>query len=109
MMVVGPFILSDVKIENGTDLNLTCVKVAGHVDEEKSWPEPGRLVIDGFTYEGLFASADADSRLRWLALQPEFHPQPYRHLAKELREGGDDASAIEILDAQIDRHCSISH
>src|SRR5260370_40980371 len=88
MTVEGPLILFDVRFENGAVLNLTGVKVAGLVDEEKSWPEPGRLLIDGFTYEGFLASepTEAASRLRWIALQPEFHSQPYRYLAKVLRE-----------------------
>jgi hypothetical protein len=45
---------------------------------------------------------DASSRLRWLALQPEFHPQPYRQLAKVLRANGDDAGAVNVLIAEQD-------
>jgi hypothetical protein len=102
MTVDGPLVLTDVRFENGAVLNLTGVKVGGLVDEEKSWPDPGRLLIEGFTYQGFLASADADSRLRWIGLQPEFHSQPYRYLAKVLRENGDNAGAIEVLVAQED-------
>jgi hypothetical protein len=80
-------------------------------DEQRSWPSPGKLRIDGFTYGALGGTssslpwrspADATSRLRWLALQPEFHPQPYRQLAKVLAENGDDAGAMQVLIAKQD-------
>jgi hypothetical protein len=35
-------------------------------------------------------------------LQDGFHPQPYRQLAKVLRENGDNAGAIEVMVAQED-------
>ena len=41
-------------------------------------------------------------RLRWLALQPEFHQQPYRQLAKVLEESGDDTGAMQVLIAKED-------
>ena len=102
MTVDGLLFFSDVKFENGALLNLTGAKVSGLVDEEKSWPEPGRLLIDGFTYDGLGEPKDARSRLRWLALQPGFHQQPYRQLAKVLEESGDDSGAIRVLVAKED-------
>jgi len=102
MTVDGPLFFTDVKFENGAVLNLAGAKVSGLVDEEKSWPEPGRLLIDGFTYDGLGEPRDARSRLRWLALQPGFHQQPYRQLAKVLEESGDDSGAIRVLIAKED-------
>jgi hypothetical protein len=71
-------------------------------DDERSWPQPGKLLIDGFTYKSFGLVKDAPSRLRWVVLQPEFHPQPYRQLAKVLRANGDDAGAVSVLIAEQD-------
>jgi len=57
------------------------VTTQGFYDDERSWPQPGYLMIDGFTYPDFGGSgrffgeppADAQSRLKWLALQPKFH------------------------------------
>jgi len=106
MTIDGPLTFTDVKFENGAVLNLSGAKVSALVDEEKSWPEPGRLLIDGFSYDSLGSyvgnQIDASSRLRWLALQPGFHQQPYRQLAKVLKESGDDSGAIQVLVAKED-------
>src|SRR5262249_50866867 len=80
------------------------------IDDEQSWPKPGNLNIDGFTYTGLelrpvrlTPRENVTKRLRWLALQPPgFHPQPYRQLAKVLRESGDEPGAIQVLIAEED-------
>ena len=96
----------NVALENGAVLNLDGASVGSLLDDPHSWPAPGKLSLDGFTYEHL-AVADAPSRLRWLALQPEYHPQPYRQLAKVLREQGDEEGAIAVLVASEDlRHAS---
>jgi hypothetical protein len=103
MTVDGGLAFKDVKFENGAVLYLAGAKVSGFlVDEEKSWPEAGRLVINGFSYEGLSDPTDARSRLRWLSLQPTFSQQPYRQLAKVLEESGDDSGAIRVLVAKED-------
>ena len=86
----------NVALEDGAVLNLDGASVGFLFDDPHSWPAPGQLSLDGFTYEHL-AFPDAPSRLRWLALQPEYHPQPYRQLAKVLREQGDEEGAIAVL------------
>jgi hypothetical protein len=92
-----------VELPNGATLNLTGAKVGLLMDDEQSWPKPGDLILDGFTYSGLTPPLDATSRLRWLALQPPgLHLQPYRQLAKVLRESGDEPGAIEVLIAEED-------
>jgi hypothetical protein len=74
------------------------------IDDPRSWPAPGKLVLEGLTYDQLGGPAiDARSRLQWLALQPEFQLQPYRQLAKILRNNGDDSGATEVLIAAEDR------
>jgi len=94
--------LDPISFEHGAILNLAGAKLGVLVDSQKSWPEPGRLLIDGFSYDGLGEPRDARSRLRWLALQPGFHQQPYRQLAKVLAESGDDSGAIRVLVAKED-------
>jgi len=98
-------------LENGATLNLRDVVAQGFYDDERSWPEPGSLMIDGFTYPDFGGSgrffaeppSDAKSRLKWLELQPKFHSQPYRQLAKVLASRGDDAGAEQVLIAMEDR------
>jgi hypothetical protein len=100
--VNGPFVWLKVDLENGATLDLNGASVAGLSDDQRSWPQPGKLLIDGFTYKSFGDVKDAPSRLRWVALQPEFHPQPYRQLAKVLRANGDDAGAVSVLIAEQD-------
>jgi hypothetical protein len=105
MTVDGPLILTGVKFENGAVLDLTGTKVVGLLDEEKNWPEPGRLVIDEFTYEafGPGAPTDVASRLRWIGLEaPGFHPPLYTELAATYRRAGLDEQATEVLIARDD-------
>jgi hypothetical protein len=111
LTVGSGMIWHNVELENGAILDLSAANVGWLYDDERSWPSPGKLRIDGFTYGGLGGTSstvpwrspvDAASRLRWLALQPEFHPQPYRQLAKVLAENGDDAGAVQVLIAKQD-------
>jgi hypothetical protein len=92
-------------LDSGTQLDLTGASIGYLADRERSWPAPGNLVIDGLTYSGFqpgFAPVDADTRLKWLALQPKYYPQPYRQLAKVLREAGDENGAVKVLIAEGD-------
>ena len=100
-MSAKSLVWQNVALENGAVLNLDGASVGSLFDDPHSWPAPGKLSLDGFTYEHL-GVADAPSRLRWLALQPEYHPQPYRQLAKVLREEGDEEGAIAVLVASED-------
>jgi len=84
--VQGAFVWQDVDLENGALLDLSGASVGGLHDEERSWPQPGKLMIDNFTYafgSGLLfgqvpveSPRDARSRLRWLGLQNGYHLQP---------------------------------
>ncbi|MGC2420511.1 MAG: hypothetical protein WA405_02560 [Candidatus Acidiferrales bacterium] len=81
-----------------TALNLRNASVSALVDDVGSWPATGKLALDGFVYERISEGPrDAKSRLRWLARQRQFAPQPYRQLAKVLRDEGDDAGARKVL------------
>jgi len=100
--VNGSFGWQNVDLENGATLDLSGASVLVMSDDERSWPQQGKLLIDGLTYNSFGLVKDAASRLRWVTLQPEFHPQPYRQLAKVLRESGDNAGAVSVLVAEQD-------
>jgi len=79
-------------------LDLVDASVGAISDDRPSWPDGGRLHLDGFVYEHFAGGpTDAPARLDWLARQSEFTPQPYRQLAKVLREMGDDEGEKQIL------------
>jgi hypothetical protein len=74
-------------------------------DDAKSWPERGRLFLDGMRYDRLVATfTDAEGRLEWLAKGDRsngaFTPQPYTQLAKVLREMGHERDARAVLIAK---------
>jgi hypothetical protein len=91
-------------------LNLTNAKVALLVDQEASWPEKGRLLLDGFVYDRIFAGladekvpTDSTARLRWLRLQPDeygYLPQPYEQLIAVLRQMGHEHQVAQIAIAK---------
>lgn len=68
------------------------------LDDRLSWPANGKLDLDGFVYQR-FAQGPRDhrSRLDWIERQRDFTPQPYRQLAKVLRDEGDESGAKEVL------------
>jgi len=98
----GGLVWQDVALENGAVLDLTGATTLTLIDNARSWPQAGQLMIDGFTYQQFGSGAfyesprDARSRLRWLALEAGFHPQPYRQLAKVLEESGDETGATQV-------------
>jgi hypothetical protein len=82
-------------------LDLELAQVETFWDEEKSWPKAGHLFLDGFRYERLYEAAplDADSRTRWLSLQPRdrFRPRPYEQLAAVLRQMGHESEVRLVM------------
>ena len=79
-------------------MNLTNASAGGLVDDPESWPPPGMLLLDGFVYERIVSGPrDAVTRLGWLVRQQSFAPQPYRQLAKVLKDEGDDKGARFVL------------
>jgi hypothetical protein len=59
--------------------------------------------LDGFVYDQLASGlTDTKNRLAWLALQQPFSPQPYRQLAKVMRNAGVDRGARRVLFAMED-------
>ncbi len=86
-------------------IDLLHASVGQLTDNMESWPEKGKLRIDGFVYGALAPDntpKGAKERLGWLRLQPDepFKPQPYEQLAKALRCMGHEKDAHEVLIAK---------
>jgi hypothetical protein len=91
-------------------LDLRDASAKSILDDDQVWPEGGKLYLDGFVYGRISEGpTDAETRLKWLHLQPErpFARQPYLQLAKVLREAGDDAGARRVLVAMEDRQWEV--
>ena len=119
MSVVRAFTWRNVTLQNGAMLDLGDAAVGSLLDDAESWPAPGKLIIDGFSYNDLSSETEnhADkraqeaaavrnsvaNRLRWLALQPPgFYSQPYNELAKYYVSSGEDAAAVTVYIAEED-------
>jgi hypothetical protein len=98
--ISGIFFWGDIKQPEASVLDLRNASAGSIIDDRNSWPKRGNLLLDGFVYQrfsGDVTPKDADTRLKWLALQDGFTPQPYCQLAKVLRETGDDDGARRVL------------
>jgi uncharacterized protein YjbI with pentapeptide repeats len=104
--IQGALVCTEARFENpnGIALNLEHARLGGIEDDEGSWPQRGRLRIDGLEYEGFAGDrtpTDARRRLEWLRRQlPDFRPQPYDQLARVFRRMGLEAEAVEVLIAK---------
>lgn len=97
--VRGNFWWRGLKDAAGAALNLGNTSVGSIIDDEKSWPTKGNLFLDGFVYGRISEGpTEAKTRLEWLARQDRFAPQPYRQLAKVLRERGDGDGSVKVLE-----------
>jgi hypothetical protein len=101
-----------------TILDLTGTRVDTLWDNQKGWPRHGNLIIGGFQFSelGTGSPSDAESRERWLGLQPDgwitedltapgLAPQlsrPATELAAALEKIGlaDDAATIRVDETQ---------
>jgi len=100
-VIVGVFFLRDGASVKGA-IDLTAASLGAINDDEACWPS--EIILDRCRY-GAFTGGpvDADSRIRWLALQKpqkygeEFWPDSYEHCAKVLREAGHGNEARAIL------------
>jgi hypothetical protein len=89
---------SNIKSPGQAELALDNTSVASLVDDQESWPSAGKLSLDGFTYGRIAGGPnDSKSRLDWVGRQKSFSAQPYRHLAKILRDEGDDEGARTVI------------
>jgi hypothetical protein len=98
--VTGGFFWTKIVEPDQCELDVVNTHVNALVDDRQSWPEERKLRIDGLVYER-FSSSDtpksARARLDWLSRQKVFTPQPYRQVARVLRNNGDDAGARRVL------------
>jgi len=101
-MIKGTLFLQPLELEGNIDL--LHAEVGQLIDDPKSWPKKGNLLINGFTYGAFSGSAPvkANKRLEWLALQPNspFRPQTYEQLAKVYRSMGLEMDAKKVLIAK---------
>ena len=85
-------------------LNLQHAKVGTIIDEVKSWPEKGKLRLDGFVYDNFhhISPNSAKERLEWLRRQSseQFLPQSYEQLAEVLKNAGHEKERIKVLVAK---------
>ena len=90
----------DISKTRQTELDLSGAHAAALWDDERSWPNPGNLYLDGFVYDAFAGGpGDGDARLRWLRLQPvalQAEPEAYRQLAQVLRRDGREEGAVEV-------------
>jgi len=98
--IKGALFWSGIREPDRTKLDLVNSSVGALVDDRASWPTHGNLRLDGFVYKR-FSGQDSPrawrDRLDWLARHKGFAPQPYRQLAKVLRDVGDDTGARHVL------------
>ena len=108
MRVAGSFMFRKLK-QKVNGVSLSGVQVGQLIDDTDRWGE--RIRLDGFVYDAISGGAptDAATRLAWLDKQDnddagrngggdKFKPQPWRQLAKVLREMGhvEDARQVSI-------------
>lgn len=94
--VKNAFMWADVDHIANLDLSNTFV---GELSSDKqSWPGEGNLEIDGFVYGAISDDLkDHAFQLEWLKRDPSFSAQPYRQLAKVLRDLGDQDGEKQVL------------
>jgi hypothetical protein len=90
------YLLSFLNLNKGCNLSLLSVKVNELQLIEKE--EFGQLYLDGLEYNHI-SGINLDSKifLQWLGKMPEFKPQPYKQLAKVLRNMGHNEDANNIM------------
>jgi hypothetical protein len=105
--VANNFTWSELKRTVKTNLDLSYAQINQLSDEEASWPEQGKLRLEGLAYNSIAAGpVDAAKRLAWLRRQqPQyFSPQPYEQLVQVLRRSGHENHAkLVAMGKQDDR------
>ncbi len=103
-VIKGKLIWDSIINAEKAELDLTNASADSIMDDEASWPARGKLFINGFAYGRISGgSVSAEKRLEWVRRQHPFETQPYRQLAKVLRETGDEDGAQRVLFEMEDR------
>lgn len=87
-------------------IDFTSSIVGSLTDDNNFWQQARlkKIQLDGFRYSHIYGSTSASFRLQnMLAKMPKFKPQPYRELAKVLRNMGHDRDADEVMIALRDK------
>jgi hypothetical protein len=96
--IKGRIIWKDIGNPENARLILTGTSAGSILDDDRSWPPKGNLLLDGFVFDRIFGEVrDAVSRLQWLDRMPSFSLQPYRQLAEVLRKEGETNGAQRVL------------
>jgi hypothetical protein len=96
--IKGPLRWIDINNPSETDLDLRDATLGSIEDTEESWPQSGRLHIEGLKYERFVNRPnDVEMRLKWLRLDNANSSQPYRQLAAFYSELGEHAIARRVL------------
>ncbi len=107
MNVLGQFLWRLERAPVGL-VNFDHAHVGRLVDNARSWPAPGNLDLDGFTYDSVAWNGEEAwrERRRWLELQrgKDFRPQPYEQLVAVLRRMGHERDARQIAIAKQDAY-----
>ncbi len=113
--VFRAFIWRDLEKPEQASLDLRHAKIGVLFDQPDSWPVPGKLALDGLTYDRIdqLQADHIKSRLEWIRRsQPGVYtPQPYEQLAKVLKESGFEKDAQDVLIAKNDsyvKHAPVS-
>ena len=101
----GYFSWLDVNSPHKVTLDLRYAKVGIYSDDSKSWPDSGKLKLEGFRYDPIEESdpSEISDRVKWLSRHyPKkgkglFYPQPYEQLADVFKRIGDDKAAKNVL------------
>lgn len=72
------------------------VVVSHFVDDSGTWPEPGRLHMNGLSYKSMESPRDSTARLRWLMLSGRYDPHGHDVLAAMYRAQGYPEAAREV-------------
>ncbi len=97
-IIKGVFFWRAIRNPLAAKLDVRNATAGSIADDEPSWPAQGNLRLDGFVYGRISEGpTDAEKRLEWLGRLTPFTLQPYRQLAKVLRETGDDRGARRVL------------
>jgi hypothetical protein len=92
-LILRPAVL----IDGAVDLREATIGVLR--DDPATWP--GRLLLDGLTYQALEPLLTAGQRLRWITRDPNgYQPQPYEQLAAYYNGLGQPAEGRDVLYAR---------
>ncbi len=111
LVVGGRFFWQNFQTPPNGHVQLRHAQVGDFFDDASGWPGPGKLHLDGLTYENWGEYEPARSLCKWLKLQPQtyphtgapaYWPQPYEQLAKTYRNAGHERDSRIISIAKQD-------